>query len=219
MTPTFLSSSFSSSAAAAVTATTGTESPGLNLQHGTPDGDDSSSSTWRSDFLSLEAREVRDVIGALVICIQRPTVGIVNSSTPTAAIPAEARESARQMADALRQVMRDVAEVKALIEEERDGMGDIAGLLVSIGSNGRPTPETKSRRNGEENGDGLDDVGKAEEFSARWWEEELVEMGIFEFEAIEWDPNSEAKPHARNECGGTHLRTLPFHGIPCMGVG
>ncbi|KAI5310401.1 hypothetical protein KEM55_007538 [Ascosphaera atra] len=160
---------------------------------------------WRTLFLGEEAREVRDVIGAIIICVQRPTEGMVSSSVPGELVPQNAHELCERRAQTLKDAVRAVADVKELIEEERGGLGEVPGLLVVLDKEeGRTGQAVGSSNDGEDR-----DEGSAEQpqtlLGSAWWDEELSQMGIFEFEVIGWDPEAPEIKGAKNEFGGMHL--------------
>ncbi|KKZ61694.1 hypothetical protein EMCG_03803 [[Emmonsia] crescens] len=158
-----------------------------------------SSAAWRSEFLSDEAREVRDVIGAVVVCIERPVV------TPSTPVPVTSdgpdisrdREHRNRSVQGLKELLSAVAEVRNRIEEERGGMGEVPGLVILVGKDeGGEKAEgyAKGKGSGIERPKNGGDDGELEqvvEFGARWWEEELSEMGHFELEVVAWDPKAE----------------------------
>ncbi|EDN03445.1 adaptin binding protein domain, membrane trafficking protein [Histoplasma capsulatum] len=162
---------------------------------------------WRSEFLSDEAQEVRDVIGAVVICIERPAVAsyeLVPSETPEII---RDREHRKRIAQGIKELLSAVAEVRNRIEEERGGVGEVPGLVVLVGTDeGSKGSEGNMKRKGigsegpADSGDNLK-LGHAVEFSTSWWEDELTEMGHFELEVVAWDPKAELKEDKRNVYG------------------
>ncbi|PGH21661.1 hypothetical protein AJ80_03094 [Polytolypa hystricis UAMH7299] len=184
-------------------------------QPSAPPPPDSSSSTaqisalshWKTEFLSPEAREVRDVIGAIIICIKRPEGVVASSSVPAGAVvPQNARDHVEQSARALKEFVQAIAEVKGLIEEERGGLGEVPGLVVLVGRNEdkgsggmkgaggavRLDDDDKDFGGLGDGGVGGDDAD-IEPFSVRWWDEELSQLGIFDFEVVVWDPRKVAE--------------------------
>ncbi|OAX81806.1 hypothetical protein ACJ72_03848 [Emergomyces africanus] len=166
-----------------------------------------SATAWRSEFLSDEAREVRDVIGAVVVCIERPV------ARPPVAVPegdpdiSRERENRSEIVQGIKELLSVVAEVRNRIEEERGGGGEVPGLVVLVGKD-----EGGKKADGNVNGNGSGirglgnggDDGELEqivEFSTRWWEEELSEMGHFELEVVAWDPQTEEGEDKRNIFG------------------
>ncbi|PGH17608.1 hypothetical protein AJ79_00969 [Helicocarpus griseus UAMH5409] len=176
-----------SSASTSTSSTLQSSTTNHNQQH--------TSSTWRSEFLSEEAREVRDVIGAVIICIERPSRIAPEFSQP--------REHKDRHVQGLKELLSAVAEVRNQIEEERGSVGEVPGLVVLVGKdeegkdrvNGLDSPELGNGAGGE---DGLEEIV---EFSTRWWEEELSEMGHFELEVVAWDPKGEDEREKRNMFG------------------
>lgn len=173
---------------------------------------------WKDEFLSSEARVVRDAIGAVVVCFQNP-------EAPSHALPREAQEQQRQVSEsergdvrALKDLLKMVGEVKGLIEEERGGLGEVPGVVVLVGKKREKQDNNNNKKqNGAGSGlDGLEEEGEepAEPFSTGWWEDELYEMGIMEFEVVAWDPRTdpEGKEERRNRFGG--LSYTP----PCLSL-
>ncbi|OJD11991.1 hypothetical protein AJ78_07349 [Emergomyces pasteurianus Ep9510] len=166
-----------------------------------------SSTAWKSEFLSDEAREVRDVIGAVVVCIERPV------ATPSAPAPDDTpdisrdREHRSKILQGIKELLGAVAEVRNRIEEERGGGGEVPGLVVLVG---RDEGGNAAGGNVNGKGNGMGGVGNGgddgeleqiAEFSARWWEEELSEMGHIELEVVAWDPKGEERDDKRNIFG------------------
>lgn len=154
----------------------------------------STPSLWKSEFSGPDAQVVRDAVGAVVLCFLNPS---------PRAEPAEATQ-------ALKDFVRAIGDVRALIEEERGGAGDVPGLVVLVGAQGTSTAATGGGGVGDlEAGLGLD----AEElFSVPWWEDQLCEMGMLGMEVVSWDPKAgEVDEEARNQFGGLSL-FLPWFG-------
>ena len=138
-------------------------------------------STWKSEFLGPEAREVRDAVGAVVVCICPPER--VGGAVPTGDAGGEkGRRDAEVLGMRLKEAVGAVAEVKSRIDEERGGIGDVVGLVVVVESG-----KWKTQKQANE-GDGRIVV---EEFGTSWWDEELNDMGIFDFEVVSWHPAEE----------------------------
>jgi hypothetical protein len=159
----------------------------------------SSSSKWKDDFLSQDADVVRDAIGGVVICVHNP-----GDSSSSASLPAATETKSATGSDdpahrsdvlALKALLRDVGLVKAQIEDEREAMGDVAGLVVLVGKNA----STAAPRN--DISDDLDPVPAEDDpFSPAWWEDQLADLGVLGFEVVAWDPRREAA--GRNQFGG-----------------
>ncbi|KAJ5669415.1 Alpha/gamma-adaptin-binding protein p34, partial [Penicillium macrosclerotiorum] len=159
-------------------------------------------SQWRTEFLSDEAEIVRDAVGALVVCAQKP-----ESSTAPDAL--DSNIARRPDIRALLDLMRDVGAVKGRIDEERGGVGDVPGVFVLLGSRKAgvsvSTATAPSHRDAEsalgvdqeDLGDGAIDVP----LSVAWWEEQLFELGLFGWEIIEWDPQDQGSVKTRNMFG------------------
>lgn len=189
-------SSSASSAAAAPAPAAGTATGTLSTSTPSP-------STWTSEFLSPEAREVRDAIAAIVLCI-RPPEGVGRAVPPSDAAAQQGRKDVESQAARLREFVGAVTAVKERMDEERGGMGDVAGLLVLV----RRHEGTWSKsRDGEEGEAGF---AEAEEFGPTWWDEELSEMGVFDFEVVSWCPGTQQDEQRRNGFGGTSLYVIVY---------
>jgi hypothetical protein len=157
------------------------------------------SAQWKSEFLSADARVVRDAIGAVVLCVRNP-------EAPSFAVPREAvtddeRHGKDEEVSALKELIKVVGEVKSQIEEERGGMGEVPTLLV-LGSSGKEK-ESETRRT---ESDEVDEPKEEELFGVGWWEDQLYDMGVMEFEVVKWDLNNkeeENTPARRNAYGGS----------------
>ncbi|OJD27339.1 hypothetical protein ACJ73_01273 [Blastomyces percursus] len=167
---------------------------------------------WRSEFLSDEAQEVRAAIGAIAVCIERPIIA------PSVSFPSDDdpdmlgdREHRKGIAQGIKELVGAVAEVRNRIEEERGGLGEVPGLVILVGKDEVEKKAENVKGNGsgleglEESGD--DEVEQVLEFSTRWWEDELSEMGHFELEVVAWDPQDEGKGEKRNNFG--ELQGMP----------
>jgi hypothetical protein len=155
---------------------------------------------WKAEFLSSEARVVRDAIGAALVCVQNPDAapsGVLPfgkeehaAEVPGGPVPASMTESLSDREDvrALKDLLKAVSEVKSQAEEERGEIGDVPGLLVLVGKQQQSVAETE----------------EAAVFSAEWWEDELYEMGVMGFEVVVWDPTANASDaeKRRNRFGG-----------------
>ncbi|KAL3464141.1 alpha and gamma adaptin binding protein p34-domain-containing protein [Aspergillus heterothallicus] len=162
-------------------------------------------SQWAREFSSEEAQVVRDAIGAVMICIRNPTLPPVTPSLDGQG-PAQPVETVDVRDDirALKSFVNAIGTVRALIEEEREEIGAVPGLLV-LGIR-REQPNKKKRPELQKDDDnlnldaGLED-GLDEPFSVGWWEDQLVEMGLIGFEVIEWDINGSGNGEERNKYG------------------
>lgn len=168
---------------------------------------------WKTEFLSDEARVVRDAIGAIVICAQNPDApsssipreGYTATTAATAATPASSRADVR----ALKDLVRMIVDVKSQTEEERgEEMGEVPGLLVLVDEKKRSRKQGRQQQQqqeGADDDDGVERLKRDEEvFSAGWWEDELYDMGVFGFEVVVWDPKADKKEEEekRNQFGG-----------------
>lgn len=161
-------------------------------------------SQWSTEFLSDEARVVRDAIGAVVVCVQNPAPRNSDALPKTSAESVESEEVLqRPDVRALKATLATIGEVKSRIDEERGGLGEVPGLLVLMGSK----TEKKTKKKEEE----VPEVGEetdadAPPLSAAWWEDQLYDEGILGFEVVEWDPRSrEPEQEKRNRFGGMFL--------------
>lgn len=158
----------------------------------------SSETQWRTEFLSDEAEEVRDAVGALLVAVRN-----ASEADPVPGPDPGSREDVR----ALRDLMRDIGAVKEKIDEERGGVGDVAGVFVLVGASKRKPPGNTGGTGGVsdelelgvEDGEG---EGIEEAFSAGWWEDQLFDAGLVGWEVIEWDPKAEGGEKTRNKFGG-----------------
>ncbi|KAJ9292570.1 hypothetical protein DTO271G3_8639 [Paecilomyces variotii] len=167
----------------------------------------STSTRWKDEFLGADARVVRDAIGAVVLCVRNPEAP--SSAVPQEAVPADKHDGVAEEVRALKDLIKVVGEVKGQIEEERGGMGEVPTLLVlASSSSGKEREKGKERmRTG---GDEVDEPKAEERFGVGWWEDELYDMGVMEFEVVEWDPKN------KEEENGS-VRRNPFgelEGIP-----
>lgn len=92
--------------------------------------------------------------------------------------------------------------VRDLMEEERGGMGDVPGMVVLVGKREEGAAGRRKSIGGEEDGD-TDGEAKVEG-EIGWWEESLLEMGVFGWEVVVWDPkeDGEGLKGRRNQYGG-----------------
>lgn len=174
---------------------------------------------WKTEFLSPEARIVRDAIGAVIVCVRNPEPS--SFSFPFLSLPSGAGAgvdggaggvgvgvdpTTRDDVKAIKDFVRVVGDVRARAEEERDGEGgDIPGLLVFVGKEGGRREEwgQKGREGGGDvdidiDGDGGGGGGGGEDdgdvpFSAGWWEDQLFDDGQIGFEVVCWDSRAKAK--------------------------
>ncbi|TPR03939.1 phospholipid-translocating P-type ATPase, flippase family protein [Aspergillus niger] len=103
---------------------------------------------WKSEFSSPEAQVVRDAIGAVMICFRNPV-----QMDP---VPGQEQQDVEDRADVrgLKEFVKAVGEVRALIEEERGGVGEVPGLVVLVGEKKTGSGKVGSG-DGEEDEDGL----------------------------------------------------------------
>ena len=144
---------------------------------------------------------MRDAVGALLVAVRNPS-----EADP---VPGPDPGS-RKDVSALRDLMRDIGAVKEKIDEERGGVGDVAGVFVLVGASKRKSGTTGTTGGaagvsdelelgveGDAEGEGIE-----EPFSAGWWEDQLFDAGLVGWEVIEWDPKAEGSDKTRNKFGG-----------------
>ncbi|RMJ20779.1 hypothetical protein PHISP_08352, partial [Aspergillus sp. HF37] len=178
--------------------------PGSGSASGSASGSGSSSSKWKDDFLSQDADVVRDAIGGVVICVHNP--GFSSSLTSFPATAERETEMGTGSDDpahrsdvlALKNLIRDVGLVKAQIEDEREAIGDVAGLVVLVGRNAN-APTAATRNDISDDLDPVPDPADDLPFSPTWWEDQLADLGVLGFEVVAWDPRREAA--GRNQFG------------------
>ncbi|PWY70538.1 hypothetical protein BO83DRAFT_399697 [Aspergillus eucalypticola CBS 122712] len=152
---------------------------------------------WRTEFSSPEAQVVRDAIGAVMICFRNPVqMDPVPGQEPQQEDDVEDRADVR----GLKEFVRAVGEVRALIEEERGGVGEVPGLVVLVGE------KTKTAGSGKVAGEGEDEDGLGleidEVFSEGWWEDQVCEMGLMGMEVVRWGgKEGEEEEVGRNRYG------------------
>ncbi|KAL2799157.1 alpha and gamma adaptin binding protein p34-domain-containing protein [Aspergillus keveii] len=176
----------------------------LKTSEGGKEGEDPPSQ-WAREFSGEEAQVVRDAIGAVMICIRNPTPPPMtpNLDDGASALAAETVDD-RDDVRALRSFINAIGTVRALIEEEREEIGAVPGLLVlGVKRDQQKKKKTEALKEDDldlgvdaEFEDGLDDP-----FSVGWWEDQLVEMGLMGFEVIEWDSSRPEKEEERNKYG------------------
>jgi hypothetical protein len=198
---------------------------GPTLTH-TPTPIYSSLSSWKTEFLGGEAREVRNAIGAVVLCVLNPSLnapphdhnnhhvglqGPAARTTSSSSLIVSHREDVR----AIKELIHMIGEVKNKIEEERgDGEeeagvgGDVPSLLVIVGESSKhqqsqPASQTAPRATRDLE-DEVEETLDFEVFGTDWWEEEIYNMGLYGFEVVAWDPKSDSFPgeEKRNIYGG-----------------
>lgn len=158
---------------------------------------------WKTEFSGPEARVVRDAIGGVMVCIRNPQ--------PPSAGGGGGGDKDEDIAErndvkSIKDFLRCIGDVKRLVEEERGdiGFGEVLGVIVLMeasGSKGAPSADRK-RVNEDEDDDELD-TGAAEEepFSIPWWEDQLDEIGLMDFDVVKWDSGVE-EDDKRDKYGG-----------------
>lgn len=187
-------------------------------------------SVWKTEFSGPDAKVVRDAIGAVVVCIVNPTLapspspapnvnlGLDLDSTPESTVtePSRTRTApetqAQTQTQSLKNFLRAVGEVRALIEEERGGMGDVPGLVVLVDQGGQTVQKGQNGTEGADalGEDDLEGVDADEPFSIPWWEDQLYDMGLLGMEVVRWDAKGgkEMETEERNQFGGIYLSSL-----------
>ncbi|KAI5293186.1 hypothetical protein KEM52_005760 [Ascosphaera acerosa] len=168
---------------------------------------------WKGQFLSDEAREVRDVIGAVVLCApQSVGCGAPSPAVPTNAIPGDAVREQQRYERVYKSAIEAVAEVRTRIEEERsESDAEVPGILIVM-QGGRAKTAVSSARSGgltepsTAGSEGMDGDSHASTaatpFSFEWWDEELAQLGLFDLEVIGWNPETQTSgPPRMNEYG------------------
>ncbi|KAL4803687.1 hypothetical protein BDV18DRAFT_37887 [Aspergillus unguis] len=164
----------------------------------TAGGEEEPSAQWAREFSGDEARVVRDAIGAVMICIQNPRPSPTGSETG-------GDEEDTDEVRALKSFVRAVGTVRALIEEEREEIGAVPGILVLSGKKEKKKQKAKPKT--DDLDADLDDAGLDgsldQPFSIGWWEDQLCEMGLIGVEVVEWDGTQTEETEERNQYGGT----------------
>ncbi|EFR03250.1 hypothetical protein MGYG_06252 [Nannizzia gypsea CBS 118893] len=174
--------------------------PSSDVSSSSAGGDSASSpEAWRKEFASEEAREVRDAIGAIIVCTQKPEPPDPALLREGMMDGGENTDSAifQRAVDRTKDLARAVIEVKALAEEERGEIGDIPGVIVLVGDKCEKGISAASKH---DDGDASADSA---EYGALWWDEELSDLGVGSgLEVVFWDPKGTTEdPKARNEYG------------------
>ncbi|KAJ5899741.1 Alpha/gamma-adaptin-binding protein p34 [Penicillium taxi] len=155
------------------------------------DSTNATAEQWHTEFLSAEADIVRDAVGALVVCVQSPRESLTTTED----------YAARADVAAVLDLMRQVGSVKARIEEERGGLGDVSSVFVLVGPRKTAVRKTSSGanegfRSDEDLGDDLDVP-----LSVSWWEDQLFDIGLLGWEVVEWDPQDRSIEKTKSKFG------------------
>lgn len=132
-------------------------------------------------------------------------------------VPGQEQQDVEDRADVrgLKEFVKAVGEVRALIEEERGGVGEVPGLVVLVGEKKTGSGKVGSGGGGEEDEDGLG-LEIDEVFSEGWWEDQVCEMGLMGMEVVRWGgKEGEEEEEGRNRYGGMFILFL-YLGI-CIG--
>lgn len=175
---------------------------------------------WKSLFLSEEAREVRDAIGAILLCVRNPK-SLISRAVPKEALSdhkaddGSGKEDMKEPTErgdvqTIKDFVQIACELKAKIEAERNGDEDnegeddlagqmqgtaeVPGLLVLLDEHrsSSSSPQKKKEYTTIDGSDDDDELGVSEPFTSPWWEDVLYDMGIFGFEIIPWAPSTAA---------------------------
>lgn len=159
---------------------------------------------------------MRDAIGGVVICLKNPRPRAIGRDT--------SEEGEREDVQALKDFLRCIGDVKRLIEGERSGdgkedgeggvigFGEVLGLIILV-EEGDKNKNTKIKK-GTDDIEGEDGLGETEEpFSISWWEEQLDDIGLMEFDIASWDPNA-PDTDVKDKYGGLCPLLFLLHDIP-----
>lgn len=153
---------------------------------------------WKTEFSSTEARIVRDAIGGVMVCIRNPDA---LRDTADTADPTD-----REDVKALKDFLRCIGDVKRLIQTEREGqddndeddedgdgglgvgLGDVLGVIVLVEDGNRDAKPRKPVDADDLDADLGAGVDTEEPFSVSWWEDQLDDIGLMDFEVVSWDP-------------------------------
>lgn len=194
--------------------TTSTSTPGtVKTETGESKTTGTTPTQWKTEFSGPEAKVVRDAIGGIMICIRNDV-----HSAGGAGGAGDTKPEDRDDVHAIKNFLRCIADVKGLVEEERggedgDGLGfggDVLGVIVLVGSS-TPGPGLNDKGVGDDGGGGGDDYDDLdtgleadEPFSVPWWEDQLDDIGILDFEVVSWDPRAK-DDERRDRYGGSSL--------------
>ena len=182
----------------------------------TPETKETSAGTtqWKTEFSGPEARVVRDAIGGVMVCIRNPQPPSPGGGDGGGEEDIAERNDVKSIKDFL----RCIGDVKRLVEEERGdiGFGEVLGVIVLVeGSSSSSSSGFKSADRKRVDDNELD-TGPAEEepFSIPWWEDQLDEIGLMDFDVVKWDSGVE-EDDKRDKYGGASLSPfvhLHLHG-------
>ena len=166
----------------------------------TPETKETSAGTtqWKTEFSGPEARVVRDAIGGVMVCIRNPQ--------PPNGRGGEEDIAERNDVKSIKDFLRCIGDVKRLVEEERGdiGFGEVLGVIVlEESSSGSKSASSADKKRVSEDDDELD-TGPAEEepFSIPWWEDQLDEIGLMDFDVVKWDSGAAEEDDKRDKYGG-----------------
>ncbi|RAL04033.1 adaptin-binding domain-containing protein [Aspergillus ibericus CBS 121593] len=156
---------------------------------------------WKTEFSSPEAQVVRDAIGAVMICLRNPVYTPPPPRHPGTDQDVEEDVEDRPDVRSLKDFVKAVGEVRALIEEERGGMGEVPGLVVLVGEESAASGAAAGGSPKEEEEEGMEGLELDEPFSVGWWEDQVCEMGLMGMEVVEWDKSAKGDGEGRNRYG------------------
>lgn len=152
-------------------------------------GTETGAQQWKTEFSGAEARVVRDAIGGVVICLRNLRPGHDREN-----------DAEREDVRSLKEFLRCIGDVKRLVEEERAGnddhgegdgglgFGEVLGLIILVEDGDKNKKEEKKKTADIEAEEGLEEMG--EPFSVSWWEDQLDDIGLMDFDIVSWDPNA-----------------------------
>lgn len=121
----------------------------------------------------------------------------------------------------IKDFLQCIGDVKRLVEEERGdiGFGEVLGVIVLVegSSSGSKSASSADRKRVNDDDDDDLDTGPAEEepFSIPWWEDQLDEIGLMDFDVVKWDSGVE-EDDKRDKYGGASPPFLHLHGYMAM---
>lgn len=167
---------------------------------------------WKDEFSSAEARVVRDALGGVVVCIRNFESLGVSGDGGGDGDPAE-----REDVKALKGFLRCIGEVKRLVQAEREGqdgdsgdddnggmdvgLGDVLGVIILV-EDGSRKEKTSKALDDDLDPDSLAGIDTDKPFSVSWWEDQLDDIGLMDFEVVNWDPRGE-EDDSRDKYGGS----------------
>ena len=173
---------------------------------------------WKTEFSSAEARIVRDAIGGVMVCLR--------NLNPLRSPGDAADPAGREDVKSLRDFLRCIGDVKRLIQTEREGqdddddddgggldvgLGDVLGVIVLVEDGDRQDKPRKPVDDEDLDPDMGAGIDTEEPFSVLWWEDQLDDIGLMDFEVVSWDPRL-GEDDSRDKYGGS----IPYPGSRSM---